>query len=358
MIKRFIKKYFESFAFFYFYLGYKVVIIFVLDILVGVLDGLGLTMFLPLLQLVSNSSGVDPDGLGRISFVVELISNSGLPLILGSVLWFMVVFFFGKALAQYYAGIYRMEVRVDFVKKLRIANVRRLSTLGYKYFVTSDVGRIQNTLTGEVDRVASSFQNYFKTIEAGVLVVIYMVFAFSIDPEFAVLVTIGGVLTNFLYKHLYRSTRGFSLTLTGENNVFQSLIIQNVSNYKYLKATGSLNKYNTKLNNSILKIQETNTRIGRLESFLNAGREPILILVVVAVILIQTSRLGSELGLILMSLLFFYRALTYLMLMQTNWNKFLAVSGSLENMRIFGEELKYRILIGNVLKIALLNNKR
>ena len=339
LIKDFIKKYFESFAFFYSYIGYKVFIIFAMNIVVGVLDGLGLTMFLPLLQLVSDSSEVDPAKLGKMGFILEFIKDLGLPLNLGSVLMFMVIFFFAKALAQYFAGIYRIGVREDFVKRLRTSNVKRLGRLAYKYFVTSDVGRIQNTLTGEVGRVASSFQSYFKTIEAFVLVVVYMAFAFSIDPEFAVLVTIGGVLTNFLYKHLYRNTRGFSRTLTGENNVFQSLIIQNVANYKYLKATGSLGRYGEKLNQSILRIRDTNKQIGRLEALLYAGREPILILVVVAVIFIQTSILGSELGPILMSLLFFYRALTSLMGMQTSWNKFLSVSGSLENMKAFGKEL-------------------
>ena len=339
MFKNFIKKYFESFAFFYSYLGYKVFIIFAMNIVVGILDGLGLMMFLPLLQLVSDSSEVDPDKLGKMAFVLEFIRDLGLSLNLGSVLLFMVIFFFGKALAQYSAGIYRIGVRENFVKRLRTSNVKRLGKLAYKFFVTSDVGRIQNTLTGEVDRVAAAFQNYFKSIEAFVLVVVYMAFAFSIDPAFAVLVTIGGVLTNFLYKHLYRNTRGFSRTLTGENNVFQSLIIQNVGNFKYLKATGSLEKYGEKLNQSILRIRNTNMRIGRLDALLYAAREPLLILVVVAVIFIQTSILGSELGPILASLLFFYRALTSLMLMQTSWNKFLAVSGSLENMMTFGKEL-------------------
>ena len=310
-----------------------------MNILVGVLDGLGLTMFLPLLQLVSDSSEVDPDKLGNMAFVIEFIGDLGLSLNLSSVLLFMVIFFFAKALAQYLAGVYRINVREDFVKRLRTSNVKKLGKLAYRYFVTSDIGRIQNTLTGEVDRVANSFSTYFKTIEAFVLVVVYMGFAFSIDPEFAVLVTVGGVLTNFLYKHLYRNTKGFSRTLTGENNVFQSLIIQNVANFKYLKATGSLERYGEKLNQSILRIKDTNKKIGKLDALLFAGREPILILVVVSVIFIQTSILGSELGPILMSLLFFYRALIYLMQMQTSWNKFLAVSGSLENMLSFGKEL-------------------
>ena len=310
-----------------------------MNIVVGVLDGLGIMMFLPLLELVSDSSEVDPNELGKMAFVMEFIRDMGLPLNLGSVLLLMVIFFFGKAITQYLAGIYRIGVREDFVKRMRTTNVQKLGGLAYKYFVTSDVGRIQNTLTGEVDRVAAAFQNYFKTIEAFVLVVVYMGFAFSFDPAFAVLVTIGGVLTNFLYKHLYKNTRGFSRTLTGENNFFQSLIIQNVGNFKYLKATGSLGKYGEKLNQSILRIKDTNIRIGKLDALLYAAREPLIILVVVAVILIQTSIFGSELGPILASLLFFYRALTSLMLMQTSWNKFLAVSGSLENMVAFGKEL-------------------
>src|SRR5690606_1769144 len=110
-----------------------------------------------------------------------------------------------------------------------------------------------------------------------------------------------------------------SRKLTGHSNIFQSLIIQNVSNFKYLKATGSLNKYNNKLASSVMEIEDSNKKIGKLDALLNSGREPILVIVVVAVIFIQTSILGSPLGPILISLVFFYRALIYLMAMQVEW---------------------------------------
>lgn len=261
-----LKKYYGNSAFFYSYLGCKIFIIFALNIFVEVLDGLRVTLFLPLLQLVNDSSEIDPDELENTAFIVRFIHDLGLPLLIGYVVLFMVIFFFGKALAQYVVGIYRVGVREDFVERLRTTNVRRLGALAYKYFVPSDVGRIQNALTGEVDRVAISFQTYFKPIEAMVLVTVYIVFAFSIDSEFAVFVTIGGILTNLLYKHLYRNIRGFSRTFTGENNVLRNLIIQNVANYEYLKATGSLDRYGAKLNNSILRIRDTNREIGCLES--------------------------------------------------------------------------------------------
>ena len=340
MIKKIIKKYFESFVYFYSFLRYRIFVIIAFSIFIGILDGFGLTMFLPLLQMVSDSSEVDPNSMGKLSFLVDFFSNVGIPLTLMSILCLMLLFFFSKGIMQYFSGVYNVNVREWFIKKLRIQNIKGLNKLAYKYFVMSDVGRIQNTLTGEVDRVAASYFNYFKAFEYGILVVVYMGFAFTINAEFAVLVTVGGILTNFLYTKLYKNTKGISRTLTGENNIFQSLIIQNVANYKYLKATGSLNKYGEKLEDSVLKIQESNIKIGKLDALLTSGREPILISVVVMVIFIQTSFLGSALGPILISLLFFYRALNYLMQMQARWNKFLAVSGSLENMTAFGKELR------------------
>lgn len=310
------------------------------SIIVGLLDGFGLAMFLPLLEMVSDTGGIEPDSLGRLSFLLDFINDMGLSLNLGTVLGFMTVIFFLKGLMQYANGVYRMITLQKFIKKVRFQNIKGLNNLAYKYFVSADVGRIQNTLTGEVDRVALSFANYFYAIQYGAMVIVYMAFAFTMDPQFAILVTIGGVLTNFLYKNLYKKTKGASRKLTGDNNIFQSLIIQNVGNYKYLKATGSLNTYGKKLKESVLKIEKSNVRIGILDSILIAAREPLLILVVVVVIYIQTELLGSSLGQILASLFFFYRALSFLMQMQARWNKFLGVSGSLENMQEFTRELK------------------
>src|SRR5690606_25938666 len=151
-------------------------------------------------------------------------------------------------------------------------------------------------------------------------------------------------------------------TLTSENSVFQGLVIQNMANFKYLKATASLKDYGKKLEISAVKIEESNKKIGKLDALLNAGREPILIAVVVAVIYIQTAYFNSDLGPILISLIFFYRALGYLMQLQIRWNKFLADSGSLENMTLFGKELKAnRENTGNIIledSISELNLKK
>lgn len=340
MLKQLIKKYFQSFSFFYSQLRHRVFIIILLSIIMGVLDGFGLSLFLPLLQIVDDPESVNPESLGKMRFLVDLIDGSGVPLNLLTVLGFMIFFFFSKGVFHYLAGVYKVTVQQWFIKNLRIKNIAGLNRLKYSYFVGTDAGRIQNTLTGEVDRIANAFQNYFFALQYGILVLVYTVFAFTIDPVFAVLVTVGGILSDLLYKNLYRYVKSTSRSLTGETNFFQNLVLQHVANFKYLRATGTLKKFGSKLENSAIKIEGQNKRIGKLNALLGAAREPILIVIVVVVIYVQISFLGSELGPILISLLFFYRALSYLMQLQIRWSKFLSFSGSMENMAAFGKELK------------------
>ncbi|WP_265163910.1 ATP-binding cassette domain-containing protein [Salinimicrobium tongyeongense] len=306
----------------------------------GILDGFGLMMFLPLLQLVDGSSSVDSESLGNLQFLVTFMENNGISLTLLTVLSTMAFFFLAKGVIQYLSGIYKVNVQEWFIRNLRIRNIVGLNNIGYKYFVVSDVGRIQNTLTGEIDRVAGAYFNYTRAFESFILVVVYMAFAFYGDAQFAMIVSIGGILTNYLYKSLYKRTKEYSRGLTRENNQFQSLIIQNVGNYKYLKATGSLEKYAEKLKLAVLKIRNSQRKIGQLDAMLTAGREPLLVIIVVIAIYIQTYFLGAELAPILMSLFFFYRALNSLIQMQLRWNKFLGVSGSLENMLRFETEMR------------------
>lgn len=340
MLNNFIKRYFQSFTFFYSQLRYRFFLLFGLNVFVGVLDGLGLTMFLPLLQLVNESSEVDPESLGKLSFLIDFIESTGIGINLFSVLLFMLFFFITKGVVQYISGIYKVEVQQKFVTDLRLKCLQGFNNLSYKYFVMTDSGRIQNTVTGEIDRVVQSFTVYFRAMQYGIMVFVYMAFAFSIDARFALLVSLGGALTNFLYKGLYKKTKELSLKFTVDSNQFQGLIIQNVANFKYLKATGSLYKYGDKLKGKVKEIESSNKKIGKLDALLMAAKEPILVIVVVGVIFIQTLLMGSPLGPILISLVFFYRALLYLMQMQVDWNRFLALSGSLENISSFDRELQ------------------
>jgi ABC-type multidrug transport system fused ATPase/permease subunit len=330
----------SNFIYFYKKLRHKIFIKMFLNINVGVLDGLGLAMFLPLLKMVDGPSENGDAVMGNLSFLVHGMEKIGLNINLTNVLFILCFFFFLKGIAQYINGIYNITLERGFITNLRLNLCRLLSNTTYKSFVQSDVGRIQNSLTGEIGNIMMAFQSYFGAFQQLILVIVYMTFAFSLNSSFAILLIVGGSLTNLIFSRVYKVTKAKSKELTFGNSHFQGLIIQFIANFKYLKASGSLRKYTQKLEVSNNDINQNYLKIGKLGVVVSSLREPILIVVVSMVIFVQVEYMGGSIGAILISLLFFYRALSSMMQMQTSYNSFLSVSGSLENISAFEQELK------------------
>lgn len=338
-IKEIVKKYLVNFSYFYKHLGYRVFVALFLSLTVGLLDGFGLAMFLPLLQMVDGSPDVNSEALGGMKFLIDWLENRGFELNLYLVLGMLLGMFSLKGIMKFFETYYNVLTQQFFIRKLRYESLRGLSDFQYKSFVQTDSGRIQNTLSAEVGRVSHGYSFYFAAVQSGVLVFVYLVLAFFTDPQFAVLVAIGGGTTNFLYNRIYKKTKETSKKITQGGHEFQGLLIQNVAFYKYLKATGFVKKYEEKLRKSVDFIETSNKKIGLYNSILVASREPMVILVVVLVILIQVNYFSQQLGVIILSLLFFYRSLNSLVMMQTQWNGFLNMSGSMVNLTEFMEEL-------------------
>lgn len=322
-----------------------------LSILIGLLDGLGLTMFLPLLQMADGGSATSGEGLGNLSFIVDGFNSMGIDLNIKVALLMLFLFFSLKGLVVYIASVYKVKINQFFISTLRINLTRLFTRYSFRAFVTSDIGRIQNSFTGEIGKVSSAYRNYSECIQQLVMVVVYLAFVFLVDWKFALLVCIGGIVSNVFFQGLFKKTKQQSSELTKNNSSFQGLIIQYIANFKYLKATGFLGVYANKLINGIKLVEINNTQIGYLNARITALREPFMIGIVCLVIILQITYLGGSLAAIMISLLFFYRALAALMNFQGKYNSFLASSGSLDNIDDFEKELKLNLEIDGKIMI-------
>lgn len=338
MLSRVIQKYFYYFSFFYRYLRHRLLVAFALSMGVALMDGLGLTMFLPLLQMLDEGNG-SAEGLGNLSFVLEGMQFIGIPFTLVSVLLVMLAFFLLKGMFKFMESYYRVRMRRYFIQRLRFQTIDRLSSLSYKAFVLSDSGKIQNTVSGEMERVVAAWSMYRNVLQAGAMVFVYVLLALSVNVQFTFLVAVGGVLINGVYTRMYKRTKSLSKQVTSLNHAFQGFLIQQVAFFKYLKATGKQKVYGQKMKAKIREIESRHHQMGIIGSTIEALREPLVALIVVGVILLEILVLGGTLSAIILSLLFFYRALTYLVSFQTNWNSLLTYQGSLVNLGSFMGEL-------------------
>lgn len=340
-IKEILNSRFSDFRFFYSYLGNRIFISLTLSFSVGLMDGLGLAMFIPLLQLVESGGEYNAasGGSGNMDYFIQGFHYLGLSLNLVTVLLLILGFFILKGVFKFLESYYSIILGTRFVKKVRFEAVESISNLNYRYFIKIDSGKIQNSFSSEVDRVQQAYKNYSSAIQSMMTVAVYVSLAFLTNPQFALLVVIGGALSNLVYNRLYKKTKETSKGITLGNHTFHGLMIQQIHYFKYLRATGQINDYNKKIKETIIELVSRNKKIGYYNSILIATKEPLSISVVVAVIIIQTTYFNTALGPIILSLLFFYRSLNQIIVFQNYWNSFLNYSGSLSSYKEFISEL-------------------
>ena len=339
-MKKIVRKYFKNLLWFYNYMGYKIFIAFFLSTLVGFLDGFGLTMFLPLLNIMTGDEQASFDDMGNLSFISQFIQASGFEVSLVLILQLMILFFVLKAITKYLNDILKVTLQQKLILKVRIDLLKLINNLNFKFFAKSNIGRIQNTMTGELTRIQTAYDYYFQILEQFVLVIVYMAFAFYVDFKFALLITLAGAFANLFYRAIHKLSEGLSLKFSADNNTYEGQVIQHITNFKYLRATGSADNFASRLIHTIIKIETSRKKLGFLNSLIKAVREPLLIIIVSSVILLQTYFLGGEIAPIIISLLFFFRALSSLTQLQHNRNMFIANSGSIKNLQSFQEDLK------------------
>ena len=340
MIKSTLKKYFRYLHFFYVPLRWRIAVTVILSLLVGCLDGLGLAMFVPMLGMTEpNGDLAAPSDMGALGYFVEFLAWLGVRPTLVNFLLVMLSLFCLKGLVQFADAYYRILLRARFTTAMRTACTRGLAELSYERFVTTNGGQIQNTLSTEVVRTVGAFVQYFATLQMSLLMFVYICLALSANPQFTALVLVGIGISSLGYRMLFGKTRGLSKQLSKKGHWYHALLIQSVHLFKYLKATGQADAFSSRLLAGIKDMESTQKRMGVLHAIAVGIREPLAVLMIVIVILVEVVFFGGSISTVVLSVMFFYRALGSLTAMQTSNSGFLQASGAIDTIREFQESL-------------------
>lgn len=312
------------------------------NLLVGLLDGLGLAMFIPLLGIASGiNANTGDENSDVINFIVNLFDSVGINLNLVNALLFMVAVFTIKGIFYYLRSVYFIKIRVKSISLMRLNLIKSLNELSYSGFTKLEAGRIQNTMVGELGKVIGALMSFFVYLQHIIMLATYIFLAFIANWQFAILVAIGGSLSNLFYKYINNYTKEKATLLSSKGNSFNAILIQILHNFKYLKATNHYQLFSKKLVNNIHEQEKINLGVGKISSIGESLREPFTIVIITGVIIVQTSYLGESFSSILLSLLLFYRALGHLVSMQNSWNTFLANSSGIDSFETLLSDFKH-----------------
>ena len=322
------------FKFYYNIVGNRLLVYLALGIVISFLDGIGLSMFIPLLQAVNKNGGQSTHGesLGQLHHLTDWIQSLGFDLNITTVLTILVLTFVIKGLIKFVQLSYYASLKMIFLKRVRYKLLSNLENLSYSAYLKVDAGKIQNTMTNEVGRLFLTMTSYFSAAQSFAMLSTYIFLAFISNYQFAILVCLGGVLSNGIYKTLYKKTKKLSIKISEKGSDFNGFLIQAVHYFKYLKSTNQFSGYSKKLKDVIAKTEILNKRIGLNKAIATSIKEPVIITIVSLVILLQVNWMGATLDSIILTLLLFYRALTALVSVQNDWQGFIENVGGIESI--------------------------
>ncbi|MEN9336592.1 MAG: hypothetical protein RLZZ500_1579 [Bacteroidota bacterium] len=337
-LKALLKSQFKYLHFFYRILKVRLMMILLISVFYSLVDALSLTIFIPLFQIASGEETGTVNQ--KTSYFIQFFEWIGMQPTVNSVLILMIFFYSLKAIFRYIDVFYRVLATSFFVKRIRHRLLEAIAHVEYAKFVTLNYGTIQNSVTGEILNVNNAFAQYISVIQNLIFVFVYLLLSFITNPKFTLIVIVGGWMSRWVFKSLYKSSEALSLKITHQNNELSGLVLQKTGNYKYLKSTALLSRYLSKINDKVIAIEKQVVVLGKTSAKVMAFREPIIVLFLVLAIFIQMNVLGGKFNAIIVILLFFYRAFGSLMSVQQSWTAFLKYVGSVNHYESFLEELK------------------
>lgn len=316
-------------------LGNKFWIVLLLNSVLVFLDGIGIAMFVPLLQLTEAnvSSGTAPNEvMVKLQTLFQAVS---IELSLANILLLILLLFTAKALFYFGSQFYQNKIMMDFVHAMRYRNNEALRTLSYKSFLKKGFGEFHRTLAEEPGHVQEAASSYIDTLKNILVVLIYLALSTYFDFRFTLLVIGCGGIFYFIYYFINKNIKIFSREITALTQQHSGYTAEKIYNFKYLKATGALNFFVTRMEKFDDLVYSKFYKMAKLNIFSNVIREPVLIYMICALILIQIRILGESMASMVVVLLLFYRTIGYILSVQGSWSSFLRNTGAVENMRNF-----------------------
>lgn len=325
------------------YVKLGMILIVSLSFLTGVLESIGVSMIFPILQIVlENKSELETTNFPIIS---DILSFFSIKYTIYNLVTIFVVLFIFKAIFKFVTGYVKLHFSSKFLLDVRKSMIKSLSGLDYTNYTKRETGKLSSTFTLEVENMVSGFiyfSNYLVTIFTGLSFIFIILF---IEYKFTFIILFFGIFYYLGFKKLNIKIKNISKEITTSNSRFNSLLIQFIQSYKYLKSTNNFYHLSDFLNQTVVKIRKLKIQKDIRTNIVSAIQEPVVLLLVLLIVYVSVSVIKIETSIVLMLLVLFYRSTNYFLSSQLTWNNFLSQIGStnsviqLENSLIKNQEV-------------------
>jgi len=312
----------------YRYGGRKIYILLLLFLFGGISESIGISMLLPVLNIDKAETAQDQ----YTKTIYNILEFVGIGVSLFSLMALLLAAFLLKGVFLFLQKSIAVYIRVNLVKSIRFGFCQKYKDMKYSYFTGTNIGYLNNVITTETDRAVAVLNRYSGLIGSLIFISIYISFAFAINHKITILVFVLSFIMFALLRGLARMSRRLSILVSKTNAQIQSLLIQSLYNFKYLKATDSFRYIYKQLFPKIDKNYIYQFQSGILTAIPSSIVEPLSVLFLSGLVFYYVGYEGRSIAEIFVLLIFFYKTFSYIFRFQADWQKFNASLGGIETI--------------------------
>jgi ATP-binding cassette subfamily C protein len=209
-----------------------------LMITVGLTEGIGLLLLLPLMQLVGLDLG--QGSAGRLTqLAISALSTIGVTPTLVGVLAVYVLVTAVQALFARWQTVFNVRVVNDFVNRLRTQLYEDIARTSWSFFCRSRASDFTHVLTSEIDRISIATHFLLALIADTAVSTVYIALALRLSPTMTLIVFASGGALILLLKGRTEVARRKGEELSTATNDLYAAAIEHLNGIKTVKAYGA-----------------------------------------------------------------------------------------------------------------------
>ena len=312
------------------FIGRRLYLVFVLTALAAFTEAFGITLILPLIEAAEAGDGGFDGGSSAVKVIYGILGFLGIEGSVIGILLFIGVVFIGKGFLKFVEGGYTSFLRAQLMQEIKAKMFQSYQGMDYSYYANNNTGHFINVINGQVNNFIKSFDTFTRFLTMIIITVSYLTIAFFLAWNFALMAVAIGILLLFLFKYLNSYVQELSRKTAAEESELNKFLVQTIQSFKYLASTNQIHHLKSGIMASIKKLAGYMYHQGTAAAFTTAIREPVSVIFLLFVIIIQVAVFDSPIAPIFVALLLFHRGMQHMIGIQDDWQRTMEKIGSLE----------------------------
>lgn len=312
------------------FIGSRLYLIFGLTAAAAITEGFGITLILPLIEAADAGDG-SIQGSGRaVQFLYVVLRFIGIEGSIVGILLFIGFIFITKGVLKFIEGGYGSYLKAQLHREIKSKMFNEYREMDYYYYAHNNTGHFINVINGQVNNFIRTFETFMRFLSMIIITISYLSIAFLLEWKFAIMAIGTGFILFVLFKYLNRYMQKLSRKTATEQSILNKFLIQTIQSFKYLTSTNQMQHLKGGIMDSINRLSGYMFRQGAANAFTLSIREPVSVIFLLFVIIVQVTVFDAPIAPIFVALLLFHRGMQHMIGIQDDWQRTMEKIGSLE----------------------------